>query len=67
MGCCDDHFKGKTAPEHLKEARFKTAKDIEPSHAIEAPGAKIAFADSAKAWQLSFCLYGLGFQVVPIS
>ncbi len=46
------HFKGKTALEHLKEARKKAHRATESMHGVEPPGHVIAGADAAK--QTSF-------------
>lgn len=43
-----DHFKGKSAPEHLMDARAKGAAATGEIHGTEAPGSYVAFCDSAK-------------------
>jgi hypothetical protein len=43
-----NHFKGKTIPEHLKEAREKGAKASEQIHGVELSGSFHAACDSAK-------------------
>ncbi|MCF7806545.1 MAG: VIT1/CCC1 transporter family protein [Simkaniaceae bacterium] len=52
--CCSvknknpDHFEGKDAYEHLKDARLKTRKKLGESHGIEASNSLICALDSAK-------------------
>lgn len=43
-----DHFKGKKAAEHIKEARAHASKQTEAMHGLETPGHIIAGADSSK-------------------
>ena len=48
MPISPDHFKGKTIPDHLKEARMKGALASSEIHGIEMPGHIAAMADTAK-------------------
>jgi len=43
-----DHFKGKSALEHLKDARVRTAQETGASHGVEAPGHLLSGSDAAK-------------------
>lgn len=43
-----DHFKGKSVPEHLKEARLKGASIDKEAHGLEAPGHFAAYFDCLK-------------------
>ncbi len=55
-----DHFEGKSATEHLKAARIKGAEASSEIHGTEAPGAFVAFCDSAK----EAAVYLLVFSVI---
>ena len=61
-GCCGgspkkrDHFKGKSAYEHLKEARSKTGMRMDESHGLNIKGPLICALDAAKETALLFCL-----------
>lgn len=52
----NDHFQGKTIPEHLIEARSKGAIVSREVHGIELPGHKAAAADAAKESSIIFIL-----------
>ncbi|MDN3503990.1 MAG: VIT1/CCC1 transporter family protein [Rhabdochlamydiaceae bacterium] len=61
-GCCggssnkQDHFKGKSAFEHLKEARSKTGSRMDEAHGLNTKGSMICALDAAKETALLFCL-----------
>ncbi len=51
-----DHFKGKSVPSHLKEARIKGAKTTEEVHGLEISGQKAAFYDALRDASLAAVL-----------
>lgn len=62
-----DHFKGKTIPEHLKEAREKGAKASEQIHGVELSGAMHAGCDAVKETTLYLSvLYLLAPKTIPV-
>lgn len=61
-----EHFKGKSVPEHLKEARLKGAKATKEIHGTESPGHLAAGADSIRNTTIVFLLlwaYALIFSI----
>ncbi len=63
-----NHFKGKSALEHLKDARVRTAQETGDSHGVEAPGHLLAGSDAAKETALITTLVWLVltlFEVAP--
>ena len=62
-----DHFKGKTIPDHLKEAREKGAKASEQIHGVELSGSLHAGCDAAKETALYLSiLYILAPKTLPL-
>ncbi|MBI5273458.1 MAG: VIT1/CCC1 transporter family protein [Chlamydiales bacterium] len=59
--CHGDHFKGRSAALHLKEARQKGFNATEAAHGLEAPGHIIAGADSAKQTAIIALLFWIVF------
>lgn len=57
-----DHFKGRSALEHLKEARKKARRETDATHGLEAPGHLIAGADSAKVTAVIALLFWIVFE-----
>jgi len=55
----ENHFEGKTVPEHLKDARIKGAKAAAESHGTEMSGKQSAFADTLKDTSLTLALLSL--------
>ncbi|MCI5052969.1 MAG: VIT1/CCC1 transporter family protein [Simkaniaceae bacterium] len=60
-----DHFKGKSALEHLADARVRTAKETGACHGIEAPGHLMAGADAAKETALITTIVWLVLESFP--
>jgi len=62
----EDHFHGKTVPEHLKEARIKGARAVAEIHGTEISGKASAFADSLKDTSIVFALlWMLLYPLIP--
>lgn len=60
-----DHFKGKTIPQHLLDARMRGAMASAEIHGIELPGHIAAGADAAKEMSIVFLLLWILFQEGP--
>ncbi len=52
----ENHFEGKSVPDHLKDARMKGAKAAAEIHGTEISGQKSAFADTIKDTSLTMTL-----------
>jgi hypothetical protein len=61
-----DHFEGKTAAEHLKEARQKGSAATEEPHGLELPGFRFAACDAAKETSLLLLLLSVAFPSAPL-
>jgi vacuolar iron transporter family protein len=64
----NDHFDGKSIPEHLREARLKGAQASAEIHGTEISGQKAAFADSLRDSSLAMVLIAcISFKLLPAS
>lgn len=61
----NDHFQGKSVPEHLKEARLKGAQAAAELHGLEVSGLKAAFVDAVRDGSMAAAFLFIPLCLVP--